>query len=58
LVGTISERTHLPLVKWFQALELFLLPGGISTMRLSQVIRVTYKTAWLMLQSAPRSALC
>ncbi|RRJ65647.1 IS1595 family transposase [Paenibacillus oralis] len=49
LVGTIFERTHLPLLKWFKALELFLLPDGISAMRLSQVIRVTYKTAWLML---------
>lgn len=49
LVGTIFERTHLPLLKWFQALELFLLPDGISALRLSQVIQVTYKTAWLML---------
>lgn len=49
LVGTIFEGTHLPLLKWFHALELFLLPDGISAMRLSQVIRVTYKTAWLML---------
>ncbi|MCH1641922.1 transposase [Paenibacillus timonensis] len=49
LVGTIFEGTHLPLLKWFQALELFLLPDGISAMRLSKVIRVTYKTAWLML---------
>ncbi|WP_339816992.1 IS1595 family transposase [Paenibacillus sp. FSL R7-0216] len=49
LVGTIFERTHLPLVKWFQTMELFLLSDGISALRLSQVIRVTYKTAWLML---------
>lgn len=49
LVGTIFERTRLPLLKWFKALDLFLLPDGISAMRLSQVIRVTYKTAWLML---------
>ena len=49
LIGTIFERTHLPLVKWFQAMELFLLPDGISALRLSQVIQVTYKTAWLML---------
>lgn len=49
LVGTIFEGTHLPLLKWFAALELFLLPDGISAMRLSQVIEVTYKTAWLML---------
>ncbi|MFB5760697.1 transposase [Paenibacillus medicaginis] len=50
LVGTIFERTHLPLVKWFQALELFLLPDGISAMQLSEVIQVTYKTAWHVLQ--------
>ncbi|MGZ7444098.1 transposase, partial [Paenibacillus sp. TH7-28] len=49
LVGTIFEGTHLPLLKWFEALDLFLLEGGISAMRLSQVTRVTYKTAWLML---------
>ncbi|MGZ7444870.1 transposase [Paenibacillus sp. TH7-28] len=49
LVGTIFERTHLPLLKWFEALDLFLFEGGISAIRLSQVIRVTYKTAWLML---------
>ncbi|RRJ64902.1 hypothetical protein EHV15_19750 [Paenibacillus oralis] len=49
LVGTIFEGTHLPLLKWFKALELFLLEGGISALRLSKVIRVTYKTAWLML---------
>lgn len=49
LVGTIFEGTRLSLLKWFQALELFLLPDGISAMRLSQVIQVTYKTAWLLL---------
>lgn len=49
LVDTIFEGTHLPLLKWFQTLELFLLPDGISAMRLSRVIQVTYKTAWLML---------
>ncbi|KFN05737.1 hypothetical protein DJ90_1 [Paenibacillus macerans] len=37
------------MVKWFQVLELFLLEGGISALRLSRVIRVTYKTAWSML---------
>ncbi|PAD78779.1 transposase [Paenibacillus campinasensis] len=48
-VGTIFEGTRLPLLKWFITLELFLLPDGISATRLSQVIGVTYKTAWLML---------
>ncbi|MEK3735112.1 IS1595 family transposase [Paenibacillus sp. FSL M8-0334] len=49
LVGTIFEGTRVPLLKWFMALDLFLLPDGISAMRLCQVIEVTYKTAWLML---------
>ncbi|RRJ65037.1 hypothetical protein EHV15_20530 [Paenibacillus oralis] len=57
LVGTIFEGTRLPLLKWFEALELFLLPDGISAMRLSQVIRVTYKTAWLMLHKIRHAAL-
>ncbi|MCM3700668.1 hypothetical protein [Paenibacillus macerans] len=30
-------------------MDLFLLEDGISAMRLSKVIKVTYKTAWLML---------
>ncbi|RRJ66187.1 hypothetical protein EHV15_27175 [Paenibacillus oralis] len=55
LVGTIFEGTRVPLLKWFEALELFLLPDGISAMRLSQVIRVTYKTAWLMLHKIRHS---
>ncbi|RRJ65254.1 IS1595 family transposase [Paenibacillus oralis] len=56
LVGTIFEGTHLPLLKWFEALELFLLPDGISARRLSQVIEVTYKTAWLMLHKIRHAA--
>ncbi|MGG1877083.1 IS1595 family transposase [Paenibacillus cisolokensis] len=57
LVGTIFEGTRLPLLKWFMALDLFLLPDGISAMRLSQVIDVTYKTAWLMLHKIRHAAL-
>ncbi|RRJ62469.1 IS1595 family transposase [Paenibacillus oralis] len=57
LIGTIFEGTHLPLLKWFNALELFLLEDGISAIRLSQVIRVTYKTAWLLLHKIRHAAL-
>ncbi|WP_246061641.1 transposase [Paenibacillus oralis] len=57
LVGTIFKGTHLPLVKWFQALELLQLPDGISAMRLRQVIRVIYKTAWSMLHTIRHAAL-
>ncbi|WP_068783884.1 transposase [Paenibacillus phocaensis] len=55
MVGTMFEGTHLPLMKWFQALELFLLPDGISATRLSKEIQVTYKTAWLMLHKIRHS---
>ncbi|MGZ7444362.1 transposase [Paenibacillus sp. TH7-28] len=34
LVGTIFDGTRLPLLKWFMPLDLFLLEGGISSMRL------------------------
>ncbi|MGG1879017.1 IS1595 family transposase [Paenibacillus cisolokensis] len=57
LVGTIFEGTRLPLLKWFIALDLFLLPDGISATRLCQVIDVTYKTAWLMLHKIRHAAL-
>jgi len=40
------EGTRTPLVKWFQAL--FLMQTGISSKLLSELLQVTYKTAWLM----------
>lgn len=49
-VGTIMEGSRTPLRKWFTAF--FMLSRtdcGTSAMELSRVIRVTYKTAWLML---------
>lgn len=46
IVGTIMEGTRTSLVKWFQAL--FLMQTGISSKLLSELIQVTYKTAWLM----------
>ncbi|GJM76274.1 hypothetical protein HMSSN036_84900 [Paenibacillus macerans] len=39
------------MLKWFKALDLFLLEGGISALRLRQMIRVAYKTAWSMLHN-------
>jgi hypothetical protein len=37
-----------PLRDWFRAIFLHTQSGGISAARLSQVLSVTYKTAWLM----------
>lgn len=48
-VGTLFERSHLPLHKWLMAF--FLLSSskkGISTHQLHRTLGLTYKTAWFM----------
>jgi transposase-like protein len=48
-VGTVMERSHVPLHKW--ALAFRLMTGskkGISAHQLMRTIGVTYKTAWFM----------
>ncbi|MDG0808266.1 IS1595 family transposase [Cohnella rhizosphaerae] len=44
--GTIMEGSRTPLPKWFQAIFLLSQSAGISALRLSDLIMVTYKTAW------------
>ncbi|CAI6070874.1 IS1595 family transposase [Cohnella sp. JJ-181] len=44
--GTVLEGTRTPLTKWFQAM--FLMQIGINAKLLAELIRVTYKTAWLI----------
>lgn len=44
--GTVLEGSRTPLVKWFQAM--FLMQIGVSAVLLSELIQVTYKTAWLI----------
>jgi transposase-like protein len=48
-VGTIFERSHIKLHKWFQAAHL-LASGkkGISAHQLHRTLKLTYKTAWFM----------
>jgi hypothetical protein len=48
IAGTIMGGSSTSLSKWFKAFYLMSLPGGISAVRLSEAIEVTYKTAWLM----------
>ncbi|CAM4013753.1 transposase [Cohnella lubricantis] len=48
IAGTVMEGSSTPLTRWFQALYLLSQPGGISSNRLSKVLEVTYKTAWLI----------
>lgn len=47
-VGTIMEGSSTNLTQWFQAIFLMSQPSGISALRLSKLLHVTYKTAWLM----------
>lgn len=48
-VGTLYERSHIPLHKWMMATHLMCASKkGISSLQLSRMLGVTYKTAWFM----------
>lgn len=48
--GTVMEGSRTTLCQWFKAIYIFASAEyGISAVRLSELIQVTYKTAWLML---------
>ncbi len=48
-VGTIFERSHIPLSKWITAFHLLCASKkGMSAMQLSRMLGVTYKSAWFM----------
>ena len=48
-VGTVFERSKVPVSKWLMAAYLFSSGrGGISAQRLHTALGVTYKTAWRM----------
>lgn len=54
--GTVMHRSHLPLTKWFLAMYFMSQDKrGISAVRLSQVIGVTYKAAWYLLARLRRA---
>ena len=48
-VGTLFERSHVPLNKWMHAFYLMSASKkGISSKQLERMLEVTYKTAWFM----------
>jgi transposase-like protein len=48
-VGTVMERSHIPLPKWVLAFHLLTASKkGISSHQLSRMLDVTYKTAWFL----------
>ena len=48
-VGTLYERSHVPLHKWLAATHLMMASKkGMSALQISRMIGVTYKTAWFL----------
>ncbi len=48
-VGTIFERSHVPLNKWVMAFQwLCTSKKGISALQIARMLGVSYKTAWFM----------
>lgn len=48
-VGTLFERSHVPLTKWLAAFHLMASSKkGISAHQLHRMLGITYKTAWFM----------
>ena len=48
-VGTVFERSHIPLTKWLLATHLMAASKkGVSAHQLHRIMGVTYKTAWFM----------
>jgi transposase-like protein len=48
-VGTLYERSHVPLNKWLGATYLMMASKkGMSALQISRMIGVTYKTAWFL----------
>lgn len=49
LVGTVCERSHIPLTKWLLAMHLMCASKkGISAHQLHRMLGITYKSAWFM----------
>jgi transposase-like protein len=48
-VGTLYERSHIPLHKWLLATHLMISSKkGISGLQISRMLGITYKSAWFM----------
>lgn len=48
-VGTLYERSHIPLHKWLLATHLVVSSKkGMSALQLSRMLSITYKSAWFM----------
>ena len=49
-VGTVLERSKIPLTKWLMAAHMFNSgKNGVSAHEIHRTLKVTYKTAWFMM---------
>lgn len=49
-VGTVMERSHIPLAKWVMAIQLMAASKkGMSAKQIERMLGVTYRTAWFMM---------
>src|ERR1051325_887949 len=49
-VGTLYERSHLPLHKWLAATHLLMASKkGMSALQISRMLGVSYKSTWFMM---------
>jgi transposase-like protein len=53
--GTVMDRSRTPLAKWAAAIDLLTERNGINAVKLAAEIKVSHKTAWLMLRSFRRA---
>ncbi|WP_274365502.1 IS1595 family transposase [Paenibacillus thermotolerans] len=56
--GTIFHRSKLPLRIWFKALQLYTGKNIFSPSAFSRLLKVSYKTAWSMLQKLHEAYKC
>lgn len=57
-VGTVLERSKVPLTKWLMAAHMFNAgKNGVSAHEIHRTLGVTYKTAWFMMHRL-REAMC
>lgn len=52
--GTLFDRTHLPMIKWFRAM-FEIANGSISSVRLAKKLKVNQRTAWKIEQKIRQS---
>ncbi|QMV41740.1 transposase [Cohnella cholangitidis] len=48
ITGTVMEGSRTPLRLWFQAIHLHARAKSVNALQLSHLLKVTYKTAWLI----------